>query len=146
VGEGNGLLVLEDIVQVRLGADEGHATDGAGNLHRVLVVHAESRAAGLGGCDERGEKGGREGVEKGVSAECVQDAIGESNAAAVCPQHGCRLTLLGILRLTRVLHLRDIWNEAGKGRGGWMRFRGWGGCRPLESFLECFAVACAMHS
>jgi hypothetical protein len=47
--EGNGSLVKDNVLEVVLGLNQGHALNGVRNLTAVLVVHADVRAAGLDG-------------------------------------------------------------------------------------------------
>lgn len=46
--EGDGLLVLENVLQVLFSALQVHAANGHGGLTRVLEVDAEGNASGLG--------------------------------------------------------------------------------------------------
>lgn len=51
-GEGNDLLLLQDVVKVSLGADQWHLADGMYGFTRVLVAHTEVRPTSLAGCGE----------------------------------------------------------------------------------------------
>ena len=47
--EGDDLLLLDNVVEVRLGAGEGHALDGSGGLSGVLEVDTEVDTSGHAG-------------------------------------------------------------------------------------------------